>query len=260
MSAPIRKLAIGAGLLALTATALSAPASAQFGGREELAAGNAAILITPDGSTGGAGITPGSGGENRVGNRTFKIVRVTPLQGQNPLNQESPALNFNNETFDNATELQDAAEGNDNNNDLAGADNCSGNSINSAIENFGGTNFAFAGINLDSNTGDCVLRNDGEGPFLIYQFPGSGVGGADDNALDIFPDALVNEFTLINPPPTAGSGVNVAFGSFVFTLRAINGNEFDVTFTVTKLDGNLVGGVVVNPSFRLDVTSIVQTN
>jgi len=260
MSALVRKLAVGAGLLALTATTLATPASAQFGGREELATGNATIRIAPEsGGTSGAGFTPGSGGENRVGQRTFKIVRVTPLQGQNPLNQESPALNFNNQTFDNATELQDAAEGNDDGNDLAGADNCSGNGINSAIENFG-VDFAFAGINLDSNTGDCVLRNDGEGPFLIFQFPGSGAGGTIDTNLDIFPDALVAEFTLINPPPNAGSGVNVAFGSFVFTLRAINGNEFDVTFTVTKLDGNEVGGVVVNPSFRLDVTSIVQTN
>jgi hypothetical protein len=234
----------------------SGEASAQaFGGREELTNSTATIRIT-DGAGSLPGAVPGSGGQNEVGKRVFKIVRVTPLNGQNPLNQDSPALNFNGQTFDTATELEDAAEGNNNNN---GNDACTGQSINSAVQNFG-VDFAFAGILLDSNTGDCSLRNDGEGPFLIFQFPGSGGAGSDDTRLDIFPDALVNEFTLVNPPPNAGSGVNSLFGAFTFTLRAINGNVFDVTFNVVKVTGNTVAGVVINPAFTLTVTSIAQTN
>lgn len=229
-----------------------------FGGREQLATGGGSIRIVNESDVGSAA-APGSGGQNKVGKRVFKIVRVTPLNGQNPLNQESPALNFNGQTFDTATELQDAAEGNDNNNNNNGNDNCTGQTINSAIENFG-VDFAFAGISLDSNTGDCFLRNDGEGPFLIFQFPGSGVGALADDRLDIFPDALVNEFTLINPPPTAGSGVSSAFGVFTFTLRAVNGNVFDVTFNVVKVSGDIVGGNLVNPAFTLTVISINQTN
>jgi hypothetical protein len=249
------------GLAGLLGFGLLSDAAAQgFGGREELANARTSIRIVPEG--GGAGFGAGSAtGENQVGRRTFRIVRVTPLAGQNPLNQESPALNFDGETFDTAQALQDAAEGNDGNaGNIDGNDQCTGQSINSAVENFGGTDFAFAGIALDSNTGDCFLRNDGEGPTLIYQFPGSGGGGNDDNQLDIFPDVLVGEFVLLNPPPNAGSGVNVAFGAFTFTLQAINGAVFDISFNVVKISGDLVGGVVQNPAFRLTVISIVQTN
>jgi hypothetical protein len=247
-----------AAVVALPLLLAAGSVSAQsFGGREELAASGGSIRIVLPGGTGSA-TTPGSGSENRVGKRTFKIVRVTPLDGQNPLNQESPALNFDGQTFDNATDLQNAADGNNNNNNN-GNDACTGQTINSAIENFG-VDFAFAGISLDSNTGDCFLRNDGEGPLLIFQFPGSGGSALADDRLDIFPDALVNEFTLLNPAPTAGSGVNSPFGLFTFTLRAINGKVFDVTFNVVKVSGDVVGAVLVNPAFTLTVNSIIQTN
>lgn len=54
----------------------------------------------------------GPGGRPRPRIRV-RIAQVIPQGGHNPLNQEEPALNYDNKVFDDAEELERAAEGDD---------------------------------------------------------------------------------------------------------------------------------------------------
>lgn len=87
----------------------------------------------------------------------------------------------------------------------------------------------YAGINVDPVARSYTLRNDGEGPTLIFQTPPSGPFNPSDE-IEIFPDTLVGLWNWYPSLPTghsvssSGNGIIVSIGTSVScTLRHSGG-------------------------------------
>lgn len=160
---------------------------------------------------------------------SIRIKRVINRAGNNPYFVADPVENADGQL------LADDGGG-------AGLNGCLG-SIAFAQSASAPNGIFFAGVDADPNTLDCRLRNDGQGPAIIFQidtqFPPV-------NQVEAFSDVLVGTFQLV-------PNNNVQFfpgQPQTLTVRAVTGREFEIDVIVDQ------AGL---QTFTLRVTGIRQT-
>lgn len=190
----------------------------------------------------------------------ISVEQVNPLQGNNPLDSRNPVATI-------ATELGGYNGGTDSGNSpgtgtFTGTGTGTGTNTNTGTGTDTGTETEtaavsgeigfrtgpphiyqlYAGINVDPNTGKGTLRNDGEGPTLIFQAP-------PDNKLtdDItaFPDALVKTWSWDGKPAnTTPSGRNAVLfqpGQIItFNMISVTDTRTTITARVDKMSDKAV--------------------
>lgn len=161
---------------------------------------------------------------------SIRIKRVINRAGNNPYFVADPVENADGELIA------------DNDATGAGLDGCLG-SIAFAQSPTAPAGIFFAGVDADPNTLDCRLRNDGQGPAIIFQID---TGFAPVNEVEAFSDVLVGTFQLT---PVA----NVRFfpgQAQTLTVQAITGRAFEIDVIVDQSGAQ---------AFTLRVTGIRQT-
>ncbi|MGB0506161.1 MAG: hypothetical protein ACPGGK_08175 [Pikeienuella sp.] len=228
-----------------------------------------------------------------TGDRTFQVLEVQNINGNDPFNEEQPVLNFNGQIVGSIADLLALINGDDGNDDGDdGNDNvCDPASINSASFTVNKDGVAFdkanASISFDPDTGDCTLFNSTDGDMLIFEFPvvNNSLSPFDLNPnifrLDLFSAfaPFGAGFTLLTPAEISAAEVGNVFGDNFFVGRKVlqvrhgpTGRVFDVDFTIDVISGaagtiqatNLAGDIadaltlVQTPVFRLTVNSITE--
>lgn len=119
-----------------------------------------------------------------TGDRTFLVLEIQNIRGNDPFNEQQPFLNFNGETVASVADLQALIEGQVN---LAGGGNgdvCDPATQTSGVFTAFVNNFNFfedigdGSINFDADNADCDLLQDTNGDIAFFTFP------AINNAID----------------------------------------------------------------------------
>ncbi len=188
---------------------------------------DAAKTIDPA-EPGDAVANPPPGASGRI--LSIRIKRVINRAGNNPYFVADPVENADGQLIG------------DNDAGGAGLNGCLG-SIAFAESATGPNGTFFAGVDADPNTLDCRLRNDGQGPAIIFQID---TAFPPVNQVEAFSDVLVGTFQLV---PNAQ--VNFFPGQQqTLTVRAVTGREFEIDVIVDQAGAQ---------TFTLRVTGIRQT-
>ncbi len=173
--------------------------------------------------------------------RRVEIIRVVPINGNNPFNTSDP---INNRTV-NGVVIGEAVDAQDDDDGGGGG----GGTLQawSGQQPFGvfvipgsGDRVYFAGIDVNMSTKAVSLRNDGQGQTLICQSPPDNYQGGAPIPIVSFPDRVVRNWEFTPPSPQGGPGVVIQFnpnaGQQTIYVQAINGVKLRLTISVTAGD------------------------
>lgn len=192
-------------------------------------------------------------------NLVIKIRDIRNVSGNNFLNQEQPLLNFNGRVLTSVDDLVLALQGSDtddnNQQDASGLAACAG-SIVFGTSATAPADFRFAGIQVNPTTLTCSLRNDGKGNALIFQNPPGTGAQLCTQGIGVFPDRLEGVFEFTAPTAVVTEVVAATGALTTVFVRATNGVELRVEFTVIQNSACVAAG----GEFQLFVSSVTKVN
>lgn len=193
--------------------------------------------------------------------KEFKVVRITPLQGNNFLNQQQPLLNFDGRIVRDTNELRELINGINNVNNGGGVVAGGGGAFSGCLGFFSSGLVALeeAALSLNINTAaqTCSVSPNTNGNIDFF-FP------VVDGGVLLQLSVLTAPFNLESVvPPSIGPGgagpqdFEAAFGNLTVVLNQ-GGVRIRITFTLAFVSGAIINGGanIVNPAFSINITSI----
>lgn len=235
-NSPVRKAGLALALVAGAGMVLAAEQ------REEI--GSASTLV-PVERPGLRSASPGSFPPVEDGRVVgVELIRVIPIQGNNPFNPREPILNRDGQIITSRTGTGTGSG------PVAGPQpSCVGASATFAESPTAPPGIGFAGIDVNPNTGACGVVGGGSGGHaIVLQSPPDQLNPflpPDPTRYSYFVDALELVWTQIDPPPVGYFNTGVPGVPQTITIRATTGMTVRIQFTVT-------GDAPLNYQVRLD--------
>lgn len=168
-----------------------------------------------------------------------RVIQVTNLRGNNPLNQQAPVFNSGGRTFPSLSSLLSALRGGGGPPVAAG---CDGRSV--AFGTIPGPRYV-ASINYSTITSSCTLLGDMEGEVLVFMTPPP-AEIEPPGRIAAFAGSITGwEFT--PPSPPFGTVIFLPGTTQMMYVRSPTGITLKITVSVAQLGPT---------SFRLDVVSV----